>query len=77
MAITERYQGLGIGRRLLACILESYESLGASELFLETNSVLVPAIKLYESVGFVHAARPAGPSHYVRADVYMRYKGAP
>jgi DNA-binding MarR family transcriptional regulator/GNAT superfamily N-acetyltransferase len=77
MAITERYQGLGVGRQLLVSILESYESLGARELFLETNAILVPAIKLYESVGFVHAQRPAGPSHYVRANVYMRYKGAP
>jgi GNAT superfamily N-acetyltransferase/DNA-binding MarR family transcriptional regulator len=77
MAVTERYQGLGVGRRLLAAILESYERFGASELYLETNSILVPAIKLYESVGFVHVPRPPGPQHYVRADVYMRYKGAP
>jgi ribosomal protein S18 acetylase RimI-like enzyme len=77
MAITEAYQGLGVGRRLLLAALGAFEDLGGGELFLETNSILAPAIRLYESAGFVHAPRPAGPSHYVRADVYMRYKGAP
>ena len=60
-----------------ASALKAFEDLGGGELFLETNSILAPAITLYESVGFVHAPRPAGPAHYVRADVYMRYKGAP
>jgi DNA-binding MarR family transcriptional regulator/ribosomal protein S18 acetylase RimI-like enzyme len=77
MAITEAYQGLGVGRRLLQTVLQAFENQGGGELYLETNSVLAPAIRLYESVGFVHVARPAGPAHYVRADVYMRYKGAP
>jgi GNAT superfamily N-acetyltransferase/DNA-binding MarR family transcriptional regulator len=77
MAVTEAYQGLGVGRRLLLATLEAFTDLGGGELFLETNSILAPAIRLYESVGFVHAPRPAGPAHYVRADVYMRYKGAP
>jgi len=77
MAITESYQGLGVGRRLLLAALKAFEDLGGGELFLETNSILAPAITLYKSVGFVHAPRPAGPAHYVRADVYMRYKGAP
>lgn len=44
-------------------------------LFLETNKLLVPAITLCESVGFVHMQRPVGPSHDVRADVYMEYRG--
>jgi DNA-binding MarR family transcriptional regulator/GNAT superfamily N-acetyltransferase len=77
MAITEAYQGLGVGRRLLLSCLKAFEQRGGGELYLETNSILAPAVALYESVGFVHAARPEGPSHYVRADVYMRYKGAP
>jgi hypothetical protein len=39
-------------------------------MFLETNSRLVGAIRLYERLGFVH--RPLPPhSEYARADVYM------
>ena len=44
------------------------------ELFLETSSVLKPAISLYESVGFVHVP-PPGARSYDRADVYMEYRG--
>jgi len=74
MAVTEAYQGAGIGRRLLMAAIKTYESKAGSELFLETNSALTPAIRLYESVGFVHATRPATPAHYTRADVYMVYR---
>jgi ribosomal protein S18 acetylase RimI-like enzyme len=75
MSVTERYQGLGVGRRLLLAAIRRFEAMRGGELFLETNSVLAPAIKLYESVGFVQAARPAIPSHYARSDVYMVYRG--
>lgn len=71
MAVTERYQGQGIARRLLLAAIEHYRSIGGRQLFLESNSRLTPALTLYESVGFEHAPRPGGPSHYVRSDVYM------
>jgi len=74
MSVTARYQGLKIGRRMLVAALEAFAARGKGELFLETNSVLKPAIALYESVGFVHAPRPGGPSHYERADVYMDWR---
>ena len=77
MAVTESYQGLGIGRRLLEAAIRTFATRANGELFLETSSALAPAIKLYESVGFVHAERPTGPSHYERADVYMVYRGSP
>ena len=44
------------------------------KLFLESNSVLTPALTLYESAGFVHAPRPGGPPHYARGNVYMVYR---
>jgi ribosomal protein S18 acetylase RimI-like enzyme/DNA-binding MarR family transcriptional regulator len=74
MAVTAGIQGLGIGRKLLAAAIEAFHARGGRELFLETNSVLKPAIGLYESVGFVHARSPAA-SIYDRADVYMEYRG--
>ena len=76
MAVTAACQGLGIGRRLLVAALEAFEARGGGDLFLETNSALKPAIALYESMGFVHAPRPAGPAHYDRADVYMAWRPA-
>ena len=76
MAITERYQGAGLGRRLLNAVIEAFLARRTGELYLETNSRLAPAIALYESAGFVHAPRPA-PSAYARSDVYMVYRGRP
>lgn len=74
MSVTESCQGLGIGRRLLAAAIRWFEAHGGGELHLETNSILAPAIGLYESAGFVHAQRPGGPSAYARANVYMVYR---
>ena len=69
MAVTADCQGLGIGRRLLGAVIEAARCGGARRLHLETNHILTPAIRLYESMGFRHV--PASPSAYVRADVFM------
>lgn len=71
MAVDERYQGLGIGRALIEATIAEFRRRGARELFLETNSKLTPAIRLYESVGFRHQPSTKPDSHYQRADVYM------
>ncbi len=72
MAVEPSYQGAGIGRRLLEATIEEGRNAGAQRLSLETNHVLTPAIRLYESVGFKHIdANRVVPSPYARADVYM------
>jgi putative acetyltransferase len=72
MAVEPSYQGAGIGRRLLQAVIEEARRAGAHRLYLETNHVLTPAIRLYESLGFKHID-PSRiiPSAYARADVYM------
>ncbi|MGA2578381.1 MAG: GNAT family N-acetyltransferase [Bryobacteraceae bacterium] len=72
MAVTSSCQGSGIGRKLLHAAIEAARSAGARRLYLETNHILTPAIRLYESVGF----KPLPPdrivpSPYARTDVYM------
>jgi GNAT superfamily N-acetyltransferase len=72
MAVEQSYQRAGIGRRLLHAAIEEGRNAGAQRLYLETNHVLTPAIRLYESVGFKHIdADRIIPSPYARADVYM------
>jgi putative acetyltransferase len=70
MAVTASCQGHGVGRKLLQAVVDTARSTGARRLHLETNHALTPAIHLYESIGFRHAA-PEAPSPYVRADVFM------
>ena len=75
MAVTPECQGMGIARRLIERAFHAFEASGAQLLFLESNSKLAPAIRLYESSRFTHVARPAGDAHYQRADVYMEWQG--
>ena len=48
MGVLPEAKGLGIGNILVRKILERYKARGGTELFLETNSSLVPAITLYK-----------------------------
>lgn len=71
MAVEPDLRGGGVGRQLMQRALEVFAEAGGRELFLESSRKLAPALKLYESVGFVHRPAPRPGSHYARADVYM------
>jgi len=72
MAVTPAFQGTGIGRKLLRAVIEAGRALDARRLYLETNHILTPAIRLYESMGFRHLPlERVICSEYARADVYM------
>lgn len=74
MAVDEQRQGLGIGRALLEAALKEFRRLGGRRLFLETNSKLPPAVRLYESMGFERQPSLKPDSHYARADIYMVWR---
>ncbi len=72
MAVAEHVQGQGIGKKLLAHVIEHARALGAKRMYLETNHKLQSAIHVYESLGFRHLPpEKIQPSPYARADVYM------
>jgi GNAT superfamily N-acetyltransferase len=73
MAVDPAAQGQGLGRRLLEAAIARARELGATSLFLGSNTKLAPAVHLYESVGFEHVPREdIGPMPYDRANVFMR-----
>ena len=74
MAVDEQRQGLGIGRALLEAAIAEFHRQGGRTLFLETHDKLVPAIRLYESLGFEHQPSTKPDSHYARANVYMLWR---
>lgn len=76
MAVTNKYQGLKIGEKLAKEVIAKFESFSKGRLFLETNSKLIPAVRLYEKLGFVQQPKIKEGSHYSRANVYMIYNGA-
>jgi GNAT superfamily N-acetyltransferase len=72
MAVAPQAQGQGIGRALLTAVIDEARRSGVRRLSLETNRVLTPAIRLYESCGFQHIpADRVHPSPYARSDVAM------
>ena len=52
MAVDSRYQGLGIGRKLINECISFAKKKSADEIFLITNDQLLPAMELYYSSGF-------------------------
>lgn len=75
MAVAEHARGLGIGRALMQACMAAGRAVGASRLYLETNSALAPALSLYAAMGFRHldpALRPA--TEYARCDVWMELR---
>lgn len=78
MAVDPTVRGGGIGRLLVLAAIEAFVEAAGDQLYLESNSKLEPAVRLYESVGFVHQ-EPRRGSAYSRADVHMVWQpdGAP
>jgi N-acetylglutamate synthase-like GNAT family acetyltransferase len=69
MTVSEDLRGSGLGRRLMQRCIEAGAELGATRLYLETNSGLGPALGLYRAMGFKDLAPVETP--YARADVFM------
>ncbi len=69
MAVSPKAQGKGIGFLLGQAIIEKARSLGTAKLYLESNTVLKPAIRLYEKLGFKKVG--GRPSPYERCNIQM------
>ena len=69
MAVTPKAQGKSIGYLLGLAALEKAKSLGAKKVFLESNTILTPALNLYHKLGFQRVTNR--PSPYERADIQM------
>ena len=70
LAVTERAQGQGIGRKLSEAVIAWSREAGARKVVLVSASQLAVAIALYERLGFLHTPQ-AGERWYPEADVYM------
>jgi len=69
MAVSPTVQGKGIGYLLGQKVADHARSLGAKKLYLESNTKLKPAIKLYEKIGFVKVS--GYPTPYTRCNIQM------
>ncbi len=69
MAVSPRVQGKSIGWLLGKGVVEKAKQLGARKLYLESNTVLKPAINLYHKLGFKKVA--GHPTPYERCNIQM------
>lgn len=69
MAVSPKAQGKNIGLLLGQAIIELAKKLGASNIYLESNTDLKPAINLYYKLGFQKIS--GRPTPYKRANIQM------
>ncbi len=72
MAVAEGARGKNIGWLLGQAVINKAHELGAKKIFLESNTVLEPAINLYSKLGFQRIV--GRPSPYERCNIQMELK---
>jgi len=69
MAVSPKAQGKHIGWLLGQAAINAAKGSGASKIYLESNTILKPAINLYHKLGFQRIT--GHPTPYKRSDVQM------
>lgn len=69
MAVSPKAQGKNIGWLLGQAIVKSAKEQGAKKIYLESNTILKPAINLYHKMGFQKVSGLATP--YKRCNIQM------
>ena len=69
MAVDARIRGKGIGAALGIAVIDKAQSLQAEKVYLESNTILEPAIRLYRKLGFEEFV--GEPSPYERCNIQM------
>ena len=70
MAVSTTHQRRGIGEMLGAAGVNWVAEQGGRSVFLQSNTKLANALRLYERLGFRRAVDP-NPTEYARCDIYM------
>jgi GNAT superfamily N-acetyltransferase/predicted transcriptional regulator len=69
MAVSPKVQGKNIGWLLGNAVIEKARELGGRKIYLESNTILKPAINLYHKLGFNKVA--GHPTPYERCNIQM------
>lgn len=70
MAVSPKAQGRKIGLMLGQAILDKSKALGAKCIYLESNTILAPAINMYYKLGFTKIE--GRPTPYERCNIQMQ-----
>lgn len=70
LAVDSAARGNGAGLALCRAALSKVRALGGGSVFIDSNTRLVPALKIYKKLGFTPLAVPA-ETHYARVDIQL------
>ena len=70
-AVADRHQRKGIGTQLLSCAIAWARSQSIQKLFVETNTVLESAVRLYQRLGFRITIYESSDAHYDRTNLKL------
>ena len=70
LAVTEKYQGLRIGKRLMERCIEAAKTSGVRKVILYTHHELTAAVRLYKKFHFHEVEHPVS-GKYDKSDVKM------
>jgi len=69
--VSKSARGTGLGLALGEAALAKAKELGAQKVYLESNTILTPALSLYEKLGFQRLPDNARASPYERCNIRM------
>lgn len=69
MAVSQKVQGKNIGWLLGQAVIKAARDMGALKIYLESNTILKPAINLYYKMGFQKVS--GRPTPYSRCNIQM------
>ena len=69
MGVLPKMQGKRIGQKLCEVVIEKAKEIGADKIFIESNTILTPAITLYKKLGFVELKEYETP--YERSNIAL------
>ena len=73
MAVSPEFQGKGYGNLLMDAAFAKLEDIGASRVYLLSNTILAPAIALYRKYGFTVQQEGQHPV-YARCNIVLEKK---
>jgi len=71
MAVSSSTQGRGFGKAIAESALARARTMGARRVYLESNTVLAPALALYRRLGFTEVLTSTTASPYARCNIRM------
>lgn len=70
MAVSNMFQGLGIGKKILNCLINRLQKKGLKKAYLMSSTQLPQAVPMYRKMGFITSSEPIH-ERYARGNITL------